>query len=239
MVISRANFEEDSLQSLNVKLQYGNEPKNVILESSTARSEVNWDSIVSDEDMQGFNHIEHPENVALSLSVCESLGIPRSTALEGMRKAQPDPGALRIWHLEKDGKAFSIVNAFAANDPQSTQTIWHMVKSHPSLNYSRVCTFLNTRADRVSRTSQLLDLIMDDIKPDSCFIRGDRLERFAKTHLDSFSGHVETFDECELASAFVEKLLSQPGDTMIFGIGNIVGSGFQILDELKKYRVYR
>jgi gamma-polyglutamate synthase len=193
---------------------------------------------VSDEDMVGFNHIEHPENVALSLAVCESMGIAREKALEGMRKAQPDPGALRIWDLEMDGRHFSLVNAFAANDPQSTKTIWNMIKNHPSLDHEHTCAFLNTRSDRVNRTSQLLELILKEIKPDSLFVRGDKLDRFEKPFFSKVKGPVEQFSENQSASVFVEKLLSQKGNTLIFGIGNIVGSGFQILDEFKKYRIH-
>ncbi|MCF7825699.1 MAG: poly-gamma-glutamate synthase PgsB [Candidatus Marinimicrobia bacterium] len=204
-------------------------------------TEVNavTDGGVSHEDMLGFNHIEHPENVALSLAVCESLGIPREQALDGMRKAQPDPGALRIWTLEMEGRQFSLVNAFAANDPQSTKTIWNMIRQHPSLDHENICAFLNTRSDRVSRTSQLLELIIQDIKPDSLFIRGDKMERFEKPYFSKIKGQVEQFSESESAALFAKKLLSQKGNTLIFGIGNIVGSGFQILDELKKYRVHK
>jgi len=192
---------------------------------------------VDEHDMQGFNHIEHPENVALSLAVCQSLGISRDQALDGMRKAQPDPGALRIWDLVLEDRHFSLVNAFAANDPQSTKTIWKMIKDHPSLDHGHICTFLNTRSDRVSRTSQLLELILKDIRPDTLFIRGERLDRFEKSHFSRFKGRLELFSEAESASTFSKKLLSQQGSTLIFGIGNIVGTGFQILDELKKYRV--
>lgn len=51
-VISRANFEEDSIGSLNVNLRYGNEPKSVILESSTARNDIEWNSILANGAMQ-------------------------------------------------------------------------------------------------------------------------------------------------------------------------------------------
>lgn len=195
------------------------------------------DAGISDDDMHGFNHIEHPENIALSLAVCESLGITREQALNGMRQAQPDPGALRVWDLMSEDRHFSLVNAFAANDPQSTKTIWSMIKDHPSLDHGHVCAFLNTRSDRVSRTSQLLELILKDIQPDTLFIRGDRLDRFEKPYFSRFKGRLELFSEAESASIFSEKLLSQQGNTLIFGIGNIVGSGFQILDELQKYRI--
>ncbi|MGV0025424.1 hypothetical protein [Phormidesmis priestleyi] len=51
-VISRANFEEDSISSINVRLNYGNTPTNVLLESSNAKTQVEWASIVTDNAMQ-------------------------------------------------------------------------------------------------------------------------------------------------------------------------------------------
>jgi len=195
------------------------------------------DETISPADLEGFNHIEHPENLALSLAVCESLGISREQALVGMRKAQPDPGALRVWQLQLDGRRFTFVNAFAANDPQSTKTIWKMIKDYPGLSYEHVCAFLNTRSDRISRTGQLLDLILDEIQPDTLFLRGERLERFEKSHFARIKGQVAVFSEARPAAQFVEELLGQTGDTLIFGMGNIVGAGFEILNELKQYRV--
>ncbi|KAM3096345.1 hypothetical protein ACKFKG_11160 [Phormidesmis sp. 146-35] len=51
-VISRANFEEDSISSINVRLNYGNTPTNVLLESSNAKTQVEWASIVTDNTMR-------------------------------------------------------------------------------------------------------------------------------------------------------------------------------------------
>ncbi|MEA3287673.1 MAG: hypothetical protein U9Q77_09915, partial [Candidatus Marinimicrobia bacterium] len=67
--------------------------------------------------------------------------------------------------------------------------------------------------------------------------RGNHLDRFKEPYFSKVKGRVETFSESEKAANFAKKLLSQPGNTLIFGIGNIVGSGFEILDELRKYRV--
>ncbi len=114
-----------------------------------------------------------------------------------------------------------------------------MIKEHPSLDHEHTCAFLNTRSDRVSRTSQLLELILQEIKPDTLFVRGDKMERFEKPYFSKVKGRVEQFSETESAAVFAKKLLSQNGNTLIFGIGNIVGSGFQILDELKKYRIHK
>jgi hypothetical protein len=51
-VISRANFEEDSIGSIAVRLQYGDTPRDVLLEASNARGNVEWASILEDGAMQ-------------------------------------------------------------------------------------------------------------------------------------------------------------------------------------------
>lgn len=43
-VISRGDFDTDSILSINVRLSYGNNQKNVLLESSTAREMISWAS---------------------------------------------------------------------------------------------------------------------------------------------------------------------------------------------------
>src|SRR5258707_7904900 len=54
---------------------------------------------ITDEMMGGFSYIEHKDNVALALAVCEHLGVSRTEALKGMHDAIPDPGVLRIYKI--------------------------------------------------------------------------------------------------------------------------------------------
>jgi hypothetical protein len=49
--ISRANFEEDSISSLAVRVKYGDEPKDVILDSSNAAADLEWTSSVVNGSM--------------------------------------------------------------------------------------------------------------------------------------------------------------------------------------------
>lgn len=51
-VISRANFEEDAIASLNVALQYGDEFRNVILDANTPTATLDWLSMVNNGAMQ-------------------------------------------------------------------------------------------------------------------------------------------------------------------------------------------
>jgi hypothetical protein len=83
-VISRANFEEDSISSINVRLNYANNPTNVLLESSTARASTEWASIIANNAMQrdvsaeytvtfkGVDGSERPISVKSASSICNS-----------------------------------------------------------------------------------------------------------------------------------------------------------------------
>ena len=109
---------------------------------------------VTDEELTGFRYLEHRENVALTLKILTSLGIKREVALAGMWQTAPDPGALTEFEVNFFGRKIHFVNAFAANDPQSTLTVWEMAQSRfPDVN-STIAVF-NLRADRPVRSLQL------------------------------------------------------------------------------------
>jgi len=112
---------------------------------------------VSQDEMKGFSYIEHRENVALSLAICEHLEVDRKTALKGMYQAIPDSGALRCFHVEAFKKQMFFYNAFAANDPDSTYMVWQKVRDEIGIEGTRII-LLNTRQDRLDRARQLADM---------------------------------------------------------------------------------
>ncbi len=71
-----------------------------------------------------FGYPMFAENLALALAVCEECGVQREVALRGMLKIQPDPGVCASVEFEWQGVKVRAVNAFAANDAQSTLTLW-------------------------------------------------------------------------------------------------------------------
>jgi poly-gamma-glutamate synthase PgsB/CapB len=105
-------------------------------------------------DLAGFSYVEHAENVALSLKVCDAVGVDRKTALQGMWKAQPDPGAMTAHEMNFFGREINFVNGFAANDPQSTELIWRLALERYADVEKRIAIF-NCRADRPDRSRQL------------------------------------------------------------------------------------
>lgn len=133
---------------------------------------------VSYMDLARFDHVEHADNIALALAVCEHYGVPRNVALEGMVHAHPDAGALRVYECCEGDRVVQFVHALAANDPDSTLEIWHKMKSLAT-DLGTVFVILNTRADRYDRTQQLLEMIQQGMPNDFNYLllTGESLDR--------------------------------------------------------------
>ena len=112
---------------------------------------------ITREEMKGFTYIEHKDNVALALAICQHLKIDRETALNGMYKAVPDAGALRRYKVEAFQKQLFFYNAFAANDPDSTYMVWQKIRDEIGIEGIRI-VLLNTRQDRLDRARQLAEM---------------------------------------------------------------------------------
>ncbi|HEX7344264.1 MAG TPA: poly-gamma-glutamate synthase PgsB, partial [bacterium] len=137
------------------------------------------EEIVPHDAMRHFDHLEHRENVAIALAIARRLNIPDDKALQGMHESYPDAGALRLYHVEAAGKDIRFVNALAANDPESTLTIWQKVREiYPDPGTSVM--LLNTRADRFDRSLQLLEMIGDNIKYDFVVSIGEKTRMLAQ-----------------------------------------------------------
>ena len=115
--------------------------------------------------INNFSYIEHPQNIAIALDVCEELGVNRDIAIQGMHDVQPDLGALIVWKLAGVNGMLQFVNGMAANDPVSTLQIWKFVIDRYPTN-SCTAVFFNSRDDRPLRTKQMLELTFEEIKPE-------------------------------------------------------------------------
>src|SRR5262249_21850228 len=175
-------------------------------------------------------YIEHAENVALALAVCEFVGVDRGTALRGMWAAQPDPGVLQRFTLRVEGKEIVFVNAFAANDPDSTVLIWDRL-GLGSGDGGRTVVLANCRRDRLHRSSQIAELVAGRLRADHVVLTGEGtglvarpiVSRGLPAHRLSDLGGLAVKDIFEKVVA----LLDDRG--VVFGIGNIVGLGEEII----------
>ncbi len=186
--------------------------------------------------MDGFSFIEHPDNVALALDVCEKIGVEKDTAIKEMRKMIPDPGALTITKVSAEEKNIDFVNAFAANDPQSTLKTWEIICQFYKNDKKKIALFLNTRTDRQLRTQQLLDMIFSKIDIDYLIVRGDNLE----TEINSRCKNIKKikfsiFQDKDKPQQVINEIFTLD-DFLVVGIGNIVGWGENFMRELRSYK---
>lgn len=185
---------------------------------------------VTDEEMESFSYVEHKENVALALRVCADLGINRETALRGMWKAIPDPGAMTISHLRFFGRHIYFVNAFAANDPESSEQLYHMaIDRHPDLE-KRILIF-NCRTDRPDRSRQLGEACVRWPAADNYLLMGSGtyfLVRAAVANgipTDKF-----LFAEHQSEGDIFETIVELAGKSaLVVGMGNTKGQGLSLV----------
>jgi len=218
----------------------GEDKKTDLLEKVTKANDSEFilsdESTVTQNELDSFSYMEHPSNVAVALDVCKEAGVDREVALSGMHKVKPDLGALIAWNLDIKGKRLQFVNAMAANDPVSTLQIWKFViDRYPA--EGGTCVFFNSRDDRPLRTRQMIELALEEIKPDYFFVRGDKIDSTVqrlKNHSPRTATNVIGLGEKhDLLISFLEGI---PDDTLVFAIGNQVGAGQEILEMISKYR---
>ena len=186
--------------------------------------------------LDGFTFIEHPDNIALALDVCEDIGINKDIAIEGMRSMVPDPGALTLTNLLINDSQIDFVNAFAANDPQSTLKTWNIISEYVKDNNKKIAVFLNTRSDRQLRTQQLLDMIFSKMKVDYLIVRGDNLKNEIQLRCDKVKKiNYSIFHSDDSTSKIIDRM-ARLDDYLVVGIGNIVGWGEDFIRQLKEYR---
>lgn len=185
---------------------------------------------ITAQDMAGFSYIEHRDNVALALKVCEDLGVPRAVALRGMRGSAPDPGALTSYRIAFFGRSLLFMNAFAANDPVSTRQLWELsLAQNPDVE-TRIAVF-NCRADRADRSAHLGQDFAAWPAPDHVVLMGSGTYTFARAATRAGADPSKFVFAEELAvHEIFERIVSLVGSSaLIMGMGNIGGDGLALV----------
>jgi len=197
------------------------------------------DSSADASDLKGFTYCEHAENLALALAVCAHLGVNRVTALRGMQAAAPDPGVLRRYWVRVGSKEVEFINAFAANDPDSTRLIWTRLGLHdPGVRH---IILVNCRGDRLERSSQLAQLVARDLPADHVVLSGEGTGlvamRAVSNGLDR--ARLSDFGGMDAEMVFERVIHLVPEGGVVVGIGNIVGLGQEIALHFRNRAVAR
>lgn len=186
--------------------------------------------------MEGFQHVEIEENVATTLAVTRRLGIPDKVALRGMYKAIPDVGACTRWQIEHNGCDIEFLNVFAANDLESTVTVWRKLALGMSTSDTTIA-LLNLRGDRIDRSIQFAETIETGLHADYYVLVGD----FPDSVLRRFERQVPASRLVSLGRVEPAKIfdrIAQLGKdkARVGGIGNIGGLGHEILEYVSRER---
>ena len=195
------------------------------------------ESSIQKKELDGFSYMEHPSNIAVALDVCKQVGVNRSTALKGMHKVQPDAGALVAWNLDIDNKNVRFVNGMAANDPVSTLQIWNFISERFVTDEETTCIFFNSRDDRPVRTRQMIELTFEKIKPDYFFIRGDKVKKIIDTFGNtSLKTSIDIIGLEQPLEDVISSLKNLPNKSLVYAIGNQVGAGQEILENIARLK---
>jgi poly-gamma-glutamate synthase PgsB/CapB len=186
---------------------------------------------VTDEDIEAFPYLEHRDNVELALAVCEEIGVDKETALRGMWRAKPDPGAMTEAKIEFFGRHVVFVNGFAANDPISTRYIWEQsLRRHRELD-RRIAVF-NCRSDRADRSEQLAESYAQWTQADEVVLLGTGQYIFARAAVKSGLDPTRLVfvDRTHPADIFEILLGLAESSALVMGLGNIAGAGLALAE---------
>lgn len=182
------------------------------------------------EEMAGFSYLEHEANVALALRVCADLGVDRATALGGMWRATPDPGAMTAHEIDFFGRRLYFVNGFAANDPESTEQIWNLAIERFADVERRIAIF-NCRADRPDRSRQLAQACATWRPADHYVLIGSGAYIFARAAERAGLNLLKfTFAEDRRVEEIFETVVELAGESaLVMGMANIGGPGLDVV----------
>ncbi len=197
----------------------------------SVKSEEREEKIIR-EEIPGYEFVQ---NIRLALKVSDFLGIERDIAYDAMRKVPPDPGRLRVWRLDLSlpKRTWFLVNAFAANDPESTRQIMDVLRKHSELKDKKWIGLLNLRKDRGSRTLQWEKAIRQKLFPElrRIIFLGDHGDVLRKSLQPQFGKENLFVIQTREGRGIMEKITALDKDpALIVGMGNIGQAGASLVE---------
>ncbi|WP_082232702.1 poly-gamma-glutamate synthase PgsB [Halobacillus massiliensis] len=190
-------------------------------------------SKVTDEYLQKFDYMVFPDNASIALAVAEALNIDQATALKGMLKAQPDPGAMRILpFMDKRNPCF-FVNGFAANDAASTLNIWRRIQTTSYPHHDPII-IMNCREDRVDRTEQFARNVLPHLEAERLVLIGEVTDPIVSAYEENKIPAQYLMNMEGRSTEDIWKVL-QPylQEKVVYGVGNIHGAAEPLIGKFR------
>ena len=187
---------------------------------------------------RGILSSEFDENLRLSLSVADFLGLNTSAAFRAMSETPPAYGGVKVWTALNPPipPDWYFVNGFAANEPESTQLIMSRLRDNQLLEGKTVIGVLNSREDRGDRTLQWLEALKSGKFPEIqklICVGAHRLALMRK--LKKYVG-AELYTWRDFQPEEFQSRLSAmaKGKAVVIGMGNMGGAGKRLVDYWEK-----
>jgi len=130
----------------------------------------------------------------------------------------------KVFFKREIGRGLIAINAFSANDVESTRYIYESFKADFE-HYRKIGIFC-TRGDKPDRTKQWIKSLQDDRWDfDELWVFGPNYSSIRRKKYD--------FSVIEINEKDFERIFSPEAETFFFGFGNFVGSGEKIVERWK------
>ncbi len=181
---------------------------------------------VDDGYLSRFSFPMFAENVRQALKVAELLKIDREVALRGMLKARPDVGMCGPFQV---GSCL-VVNAFAANDLDSSRALFEKMVRERELAGRPVWLLFNNRGDREFRLSEFAPLVRElSARGAQLRVIGENAAKVARYFAKHAGAQAQQLEEAPLK--WLEDLGEKP--CVVLCLGNIRGVGRELIEALE------
>lgn len=168
---------------------------------NTQMKSTGWleSGLLTDDILQRFPYDEHPNNIALVLSMADELGIERDFALKEMAdRVVPDLGVLKSYPpVPLRSRTLEFINGMAANERLGFMGNWQRMgfSDHDAAKTpgTWISTVINNREDRVPRSRVFADILVQDIRADRHYLIGSNLHGFLNYLEDSWRAFATTY----------------------------------------------
>ncbi len=213
-----------------------------VLEKYAIKNSITLKSITTDYSSMIFKtstvqgKLTFPENINLIAAVSKDLNIPDNDIINGINNAENDPGSTGIFKYTENGsgKTVFLVNAFSANDPVSTDIILKRIKEILTESSGRVTGLIALRKDRADRTEQWLKALNNGFSEQFIQVYSIGVHSNILLKKSAVNGVIMERE----AETITRKIISlAENDSIIFGLGNMVGTGRELTDHWKEIGV--